>query len=841
MAGTSLKTALVNMAKPTKKMKAVMDEYNISLSNSDGTMKPLSQVTEELRTKMGGLDKATQAAAAAQLFGKESLAGMLAVINASPEDYAKLTASINNADGAAEKMAKTMGNNLQGKIKLIKSSLEGLGIQIYEKMKKPLTDAATAAIGSLADLSKQLQKGDLADAVDKIALGFAAFMKALAEGLVTWIPRLIKAFAWLIDNSSTIASLMAGIGAAIVAMSIGKTVIAIIGIVKAFQAIQAILPGLTLAQWAFDAAIAACGGPVVWIISIIVGLIAALVVLWNTNDNFRNGVINIWNSIVDAVVGAVTTVISFVQSNWKQLLLMLVNPFYGAVALLYKINPKFREWVNNLWTTISTGFMNILNAIKTWGASVIAWVVTNVPLMVNGIINWFAQLPGKVLAFFTNIYTGIMVWGATLWSYLSTIFMSILNTVIAWGASVLTWVVTTFTQIVDSIVSFFDQLPYRIGYAIGFVLGTLISWGIAVFTYLTTNVPIWINTVVNFFATLPARIWAWLVSAFNYIVTWGTSVYTTATTWISNTINGIVNWFAQLPGRIWAWLVDAYTKIVAWGSQTYASMSSAISRAVNVVITWFSQLPGRIWTWLSSAIAKIIVWGNQVYSSMSSAVSKAINAVINWFAQLPGRVWSYLSSTLSRVGQFASNLASKAAQAGANMASSLINAVSRIPGKMASVGGNIVRGIWNGITGMAGWLASKVASFAGGIVQGIKDSLIIKSPSHIMRDEVGAMLPRGIAVGFEDEMPNLQNGIDSNLSDMVAKMKGTVDYETAKTTANVVAQHNYKVDSTLATNEANKANSNQTVIAQLIVDGKEFTQTVTAPNQTVLNDFYKGR
>ena len=310
MAGTSLKTALVNMAKPTAKMKSVMDEYGLSLSNTDGTMKPLSQVVDELRTKMGGLDKSTQAAAAAQLFGKESLAGMLAVINASPEDYAKLTKEINNADGAASKMAKTMGENLQGKLKLIKSSLEGLGIQIYEKMKKPLTDAATTAIASLADLSKQLQKGDLADAVDKIALGFAGFMTALAEGLVTWIPKLITAFAWLIDNSSTIASLMAGIGAAMVAMNVGNTVVVIMGLLKTFKELQMIMPGLTLVQWAFDAAIAACGGPVVLIISIIVGLITALVILWKTNDGFRNAVINVWNSIVDAVVSVVTAVIN---------------------------------------------------------------------------------------------------------------------------------------------------------------------------------------------------------------------------------------------------------------------------------------------------------------------------------------------------------------------------------------------------------------------------------------------------------------------------------------------------------------------------------------------------
>jgi len=238
---------------------------------------------------------------------------------------------------------------------------------------------------------------------------------------------------------------------------------------------------------------------------------------------------------------------------------------------------------------------------------------------------------------------------------------------------------------------------------------------------------------------------------------------------------------------------------------------------------------------------RVVSWASQIQTNMAMAASRAIMAVANWFAQLPGRVWSYLSSTLSKVGQFASNLASKAAQAGANMASSLISTVSRIPGQMANVGSNIVKGIWNGITGMGGWLASKVASFCSGVVSGFMAGFDEHSPSKIMRDIVGVNIVKGVGVGIDLEAPNLDDQIQSSIGDMVAKMKGTVDYETAKTTANVVAQHNYKVDSTLATNEANKKNSNQTVIAKLIVDGKEFTQTVTAPNQTVLNDFYKGR
>jgi len=101
-------------------------------------------------------------------------------------------------------------------------------------------------------------------------------------------------------------------------------------------------------------------------------------------------------------------------------------------------------------------------------------------------------------------------------------------------------------------------------------------------------------------------------------------------------------------------------------------------------------------------------------------------------------------------------------------------------------------------------------------------------------------MAQGVGVGFEDETENIQHSMKNNLSDLTAKMQATVDYETANTTAKVASQHNYSADDT---NVADKANSkkNQTIIAKLIVDGKEFTQTVVAPNQKVLTDYGDGR
>lgn len=109
-----------------------------------------------------------------------------------------------------------------------------------------------------------------------------------------------------------------------------------------------------------------------------------------------------------------------------------------------------------------------------------------------------------------------------------------------------------------------------------------------------------------------------------------------------------------------------------------------------------------------------------------------------------------------------------------------------------------------------------------------------------MRDLIGTNIVKGIGVGIDVETPNLEKDIDANMSDLVAKMKGTVDYETAMTTARVVTYNNV-LSGGVEESDSTSKEKPITVVAKFIVDGKEFTQTVVAPNQDVLSEYYEGR
>lgn len=168
MSGTALKTSIANMVKPTNDMAEAMDKYGISITDGEGNLKSLKGVIDNVRGSLGGLSRDEQTAVASTIFGKEAMAGMLAIVNASEEDYNKLSNAIYNANDAAQDMADTMLDNLKGSFTLMQSAIEGTENAFGKRLSPYLRDIA----GGIADAMPGITDGinammDVAD--DKIA------------------------------------------------------------------------------------------------------------------------------------------------------------------------------------------------------------------------------------------------------------------------------------------------------------------------------------------------------------------------------------------------------------------------------------------------------------------------------------------------------------------------------------------------------------------------------------------------------------------------------------------------------------------------------------------------
>nr|DAG38770.1 MAG TPA: minor tail protein [Caudoviricetes sp.] len=155
-AGTALRSLLTRLAKPTDTVAAAMKKYNITLTDANGNMKPLSTLMVEMRDRFSGLSEAQKANLAATLAGQEGMSGLLAIVNSSDEDFKNLTDSINNADGASDRMAKTMQDNLKGSITIFKSTVESAAISIGKKLTpevRKFVDTGTSLVKKFNDMS----------------------------------------------------------------------------------------------------------------------------------------------------------------------------------------------------------------------------------------------------------------------------------------------------------------------------------------------------------------------------------------------------------------------------------------------------------------------------------------------------------------------------------------------------------------------------------------------------------------------------------------------------------------------------------------------------------------
>lgn len=195
-AGTSLRTMLSRMAKPTKEVQAAMDALGISLTDSDGNMKSFHEVMGDLRAGFGGLSEAESITIATMLGGQEAMSGLLAIVNASDADYQKLTDSISACDGAAASMADTMQNNLEGQFTILGSTAQGLALEVYDSIKEPMTDITKLGIDAVSNLTDGFKIGGVMGMIE--AAGQMA--NALAENLPVIIEQVLPLIEGFTEN-----------------------------------------------------------------------------------------------------------------------------------------------------------------------------------------------------------------------------------------------------------------------------------------------------------------------------------------------------------------------------------------------------------------------------------------------------------------------------------------------------------------------------------------------------------------------------------------------------------------------------------------------------------------
>ena len=199
--GNKLKSILANLAKPTADCAAAMEEYNISLTNSDGTAKPLIEVLGDLRKAFANLDEVQQAELATTIAGKLNMAGLLAIVNTGEEDFNKLATAIENSENASAEMAETMRSSAANQIEAMKSKISEMAISIGEKL-LPTVLTIVEKIGEWVDKFNSL---DSESQQTIVTMGlFVAAISPIAGILGNVCLGISKAITMFADMSSVI-------------------------------------------------------------------------------------------------------------------------------------------------------------------------------------------------------------------------------------------------------------------------------------------------------------------------------------------------------------------------------------------------------------------------------------------------------------------------------------------------------------------------------------------------------------------------------------------------------------------------------------------------------------
>ncbi len=193
---------------------------------------------------------------------------------------------------------------------------------------------------------------ELTTGVDFEALG-AAITNAFDKFINEIMPKIVEGLQWVLDNKDEILAGIVGIGSAFVAW---KAVSIIQGIVKAFKAWQIATEGMTIAQKLLNLAMKA--NPIGIIITLITSLVGVIIYLWNTNEDFRNAVTNIWNGIVNAFKSAGEKIGGIFKN---------IGKFFGD------LKDAGLNIVKGIWDGISGGAKWLKDKITGFAGNVAGW------------------------------------------------------------------------------------------------------------------------------------------------------------------------------------------------------------------------------------------------------------------------------------------------------------------------------------------------------------------------------------------------------------------------------------------------------------------------------------
>lgn len=826
-AGTAMRGALTRMAKPSKDAAMLMDRYNLSITNSDGSMKSLADVMVMLRENMGNLTEAEQIQAATTIFGQEAMSGMLAIVNASDADFDKLTNAIADSEGTAQKMAATLQDNLAGEIEELTGGLETLAISFGELI-IPVVRKVVANLQTFVDKLNSMDEGS-----KKVILTVAAIVAAIGP-MLSLVGKGISVFG-------TMKSTMANMSAM---MTAAKTSLAAMG-----------------------TSVGAIVGPILAVVAVIATLVAAFKHLWDTNEEFRNSIIGIWNDIVakfnqfcqgivdrlNALGFDFESIVDVLKAAWNGFCDFLAPVFEGAFQLVSDILGIMFDLIlglfdtfvalfsgdwegawngvktifESIWNGIVSVFETLLNTLKNVADVVLGWFGTNwetvwesikdffvgiwnsIVSFFEGVANWFTDTMNSIANFFVNIWNGIKNGVTNIVSGFVTGIQNLVSGMVTGIINFFTKLKNGISNIFNSIATFFTNVWTAIKTTVSSLISSLVGTVQEYFGGMSTsvsNILTGIQTVFSNIWTIIKNVVGGIVLALCDLITLDfdamkldiQNVMENIRVAISNIWTAIQTIIVNVVEAIKAFLVGAWNFIKDTAVNTWNAVVTGVTNALTALRTSVTNVLTAVQTWLTNTWNSIKSGAVNAWNGLKTSVVDAANgaktSVTNAFDALKTSATNIFNSIKTSVTT-AFNIAKtnainafNAMKMGVSTAitnvknaitNGLNNAVSfikKLPGQALTWGKDMIQGFANGVQNAMNGLIDKVKKLAEKV----------RSFLHFTRPDEGPLRD------YETWMPDMVQGLAKTLDAAAPGLIDTVK-DMSASMANALNSGKYQV------------------------------------------------
>lgn len=453
----------------------------------------------------------------------------------------------------------------------------------------------------------------------------------------------------------------------------------------------------------------------------------------------------------------------------QDLSVLIDNLLSSVTTLGENLMPRIQQVLGGIGTVITELAPPLMQAITDIVPQLLPSVVEGVVELTNALVGALPMLVDAIVNSLPAFMAGI--------SQVMEGIISALPELVATIVSALPELIPQFIEgMTGLITAICEQLPEIIQPIIDALPDIIVSIVEALIENLPVLIAGLIQLTIGIIAALP-QILAGLGEA---LVTIFTDLFSKAWEAIKNVFANVDEYFGtnfsgalEAIEAIWDTAVDYFTMI--WEN---------IQAVFSVVVTFFEGMFSTAWEAIKAVWDTVTGYFQAIWDTIAAIFGvvadvltgdfegawEGIKSIVDIWADYFRSVWENIKGVFSAVGSWFSSTFRAAYNAITNIWNNVTSFFSGIwekikavfkPSEFTSIGSNIVHGLWNGISGAAGWLYGQVANFAKGILDKAKAALGIHSPSTFFRDQVGAMIDKGIAVGIDKNASEVEKALDS--------------------------------------------------------------------------------